>query len=314
MTTHRRDFIKHSSVIAGGLLLTNPMEALASFSNSINGNDANKLSIVHTNDLHNQLHPLQTGAKSGLGGLNNIQRDLKKVISRSLLLDAGDFLNDAASHADHRQMIDAMNLMGYTAGTIGNRELANGETYLASLLPLMKFSLVNCNYRFSNTILKEQIKPYIISKSGKYRIGITGVGPKVHVGGVSWLHPYESANSLATWLKKEKGCDLVICLSHIGYTIQDSQPNNIDFAHNSSAIDMLISGHQQHLSSDLLVCKNRNKQEVIVSHGGEAGMVVKQVTITFDKWKNRRELAFKNYIPGLPADLSAYSAIRKMNA
>src|SRR5688572_19705687 len=160
MTTQRRDFIKHSSVIAGGFLLTNPMEALASFSNSINGNDANKLSIVHTNDLHNQLHPLQTGAKSGLGGLNNIQRDLKKVISRSLFLDAGDFLDDAASHADHRQMIDAMNLMGYTAGTIGNRELANGETYLASLLPLMKFSLVNCNYRFSNTILKEQIKPY----------------------------------------------------------------------------------------------------------------------------------------------------------
>src|SRR5688500_10820029 len=104
MTTQRRDFIKHSSVIAGGLLLTNPMEALASFSKNITGTDAKKLSIVHTNDLHNQLHPFQTGKKSGLGGLNNVQRDLKKVISGSLLLDAGDFLDDTASYADHREM------------------------------------------------------------------------------------------------------------------------------------------------------------------------------------------------------------------
>ena len=315
MTTPRREFLKHTSVIAGGLLLTNPLEALASFSRGNTGScEANKLSIVHTNDLHNQLHPLQWGKQSGLGGLNNIHLHLKKVISGSLLLDAGDFLDDAASYAEHRDMIIAMNEIGYMAGTIGNRELANGQQYLATLLPLLKFPLVNCNYRFTNGKLKEGIQPYIILKSGNYRIGITGVGPKVPIAGITWMHPYDTANQIAAWLKKEKYCDLVICLSHIGYTKKSSPVNNTAFARSSAAIDLIVSGHQQHLSSDLLVCKNKNKEEVLVSHGGESGMVVKQVTITFDENKKRREVAFKNFIPGLPENISAWSTIRSMNA
>ena len=208
-----------------------------------------------------------------------------------------------------------MNGMGYSAGTIGNRELANGEAYLASLLSYVKFPMVNCNYQFTNPVLKEGILPYVIRQSGKFRIGITGVGPEVNIQGVNCLHPYTSANKLATWLKEERSCDLVICLSHIGYNIQSSSRwNNNEFARASTAIDVIISGHQQYLSNDLLVCKNLNKQEVIVSHGGEYGMVVKQLTITFDENKKRRNLAFRNFVPGLPADVSAYSAIRTINA
>jgi 5'-nucleotidase len=314
MTTQRRDFIKHSSFIAGGLLLTNPLEALASFSKSISGNDEQTFSILHTNDLHNQIDPVQWGKKSGLGGLKNIHRDLKKAISRSMLLDAGDFLDDAASFADHRKMINAMNQTGYVAATIGNRELARGEEYLADLVPYLKFPLVNCNYSFSNEKLKESIQPYIVRKSGKYRIGITGVGPRVNIEGVTWHHPYAAANKIAKWLKAEKSCDLVICLSHIGYTMPSARPGNTDFAGASIAIDLILSGHQQHLSNGLLVCKNKNKEEVVVSHAGESGMVVKQITIIFDENKKRRQLLFRNFVPGLQEDISTYSVIRTMNA
>jgi 5'-nucleotidase len=312
MTTPRRDFLKHSSFIAGGLFLTSPIETLASFSKGTATDETNKLSIVHTNDLHNQLDPLEK--YSTLGGLKNIRHHLKHLICGSLLLDAGDFLDDSASFDDHCEMIGAMNRMGYSAGTIGNRELANGEAYLASLLPYINFPLVNCNYDFTNPDLKEKILPYVIRQSGKFRIGITGIGPDVHVNGVTCQHPYAAANKLATWLKDEKSCDLVICLSHIGYNTQSATANNTDFARASTSIDVIISGHQQFLSNGLLVCKNTNKEAVIVSHGGEGGIVVKQLIFTFDENKKRRNLSFRNFVPGLPSGISAYTAIRKMNA
>jgi 5'-nucleotidase len=312
MDSQRRDFIRQSGLVGGGLLLCDPINQLSTpfglrhFLDEVN--------IIHTNDLHNSIEPLQSGKKSGYGGLKNISSSLSQNGGSFILLDAGDFLDDNASIEDHKRMIRSMNQVGFHASTIGNRELSGGVDHLASLIPLMKFSLVNCNYTFDHPDLRSNIHAYRILKSGRFKIGVTGVGTHQSIPstGVTWQHPYDKANALARMLKEEKGCDLVICLSHLGYK-QPTGPNNEEFAKASENIDLIIGGHSELIMPHQLILKNKLKQEVIVSHGGPGGILVKQVTFGFNG-QQKNNLACKNIVPGSIAGSSGYDEIRRIMA
>ena len=277
------------------------------------GHLLDEVSIIHTNDLHNNIESLQTGKKSGYGGLRNISASLAQIETSFLLLDAGDFLDDKASMEDHKRMIRSMNQLGFRAATIGNRELSNGVEHLASLMPLMKFSLVNCNYTFDDPYLCNNIHSYKILRSGRFKIGLTGVGTNqsIPTSGISWQHPYDKANSFARFMKEQKGCDLVICLSHLGYKQPSGNPANEEFAKASENIDLIIGGHSELIMPYQMILRNKLKHEVIVSHGGPGGILVKQVTFGFNG-QQRNRLAFKNFVPGSVAGSSGYDEIRRI--
>ena len=314
MDSFRRDFIKQSGFIGGGFLIADPLKQLNRFSEtSLGFNFLQQVNIYHTNDLHNCIEPLQTGKKNGYGGLKNISAVLRQSSSCHLLLDAGDFLDDAVSLQEKQRMVRSMNSLGFHASTIGNRELANGADELAQLVPMMKFSLVNCNYSFENSELRTKVQAYKIIKTGKYKIGITGVGTHQlkSMDGITWHHPYDKANAVAAQLKKEKGCDLVICLSHIGYT-QMAGPHNAEFAKASENIDLIIGGHSELVMPGNMVLKNKMKEEVIVSHGGPRGILVKQISFGFDSTHHKNNVACRNYVPGAAEGTSAYSEITRI--
>jgi len=170
MNTERRKFIRNSSLITGGLVFIDPLKKLAGLTagNAFTGT-LQTVNIFHTNDLHNQLHPFTGGNRHGYGGLRNISGVLDAAKSKHILLDAGDFLDSKASPEDHSQMIQVMNQLGYHAATIGNRELARGQEYLAGLASEMKFRLVNCNYSFSNPALREQVLSSHIISWGQFK-------------------------------------------------------------------------------------------------------------------------------------------------
>jgi len=316
MNSFRRDFLKQSGFIGGAFFIGEPLKQLNDLSaNRLGLNFLREVSIFHTNDLHNSIEPLQIGKRNGYGGLKNIKAVLNQSASTHLLLDAGDFLEDAASIQQQQQMIYAMNRIGFHASTIGNHELSKGADHLAQLVPLMKFSLVNCNYSFDHPTLAASIASYKIIKTGRFKVGVTGVGTHQlkTKDGISWHHPYDKANAIATYLKKEKGCDLVICLSHLGY-IQDKGPNNAEFAKASEHIDLIIGGHTEFVMPGSMILKNKLKQEVIVSHGGPGGILVKQITFGFNAEQQKNNITCRNIVPGAAAGTSGYAEINRIMA
>src|ERR1700754_4734146 len=106
MDSFRRDFLKHSGFIGGGLLIAEPLKQLNNFSETGLGfNFLREVNVFHTNDLHNSIEPLQRGKQNGYGGLKNIAAVLSQSSTAHLLLDAGDFIDDAAPIEEQQRMI-----------------------------------------------------------------------------------------------------------------------------------------------------------------------------------------------------------------
>lgn len=298
MNTDRRKFIRDSSLATSGILFMDPLKKISGLSEKSPGlsKALHTISVFHTNDLHNQLHPFNNGKHSGCGGLNQVKNVLQKNGGPSVLLDAGDFLDGKSSVSSHRNLINSMNQMKYDAAAIGNKELEQGQAYLSEVASLLKFRLVNCNYTFSNDALRLQVAPWHIVKWGQYKIGITGVGPELGASarseGMVFHHPYRKANEAARILKQKT--DMVICLSHLGIE-KNNRFNSLTLAKMSSDIDLIISGHEEKLIKAPLVFKNTQNHEVIVSHGGWGGLISRELAFTFNNG-SRNHFGCRNFV------------------
>ena len=260
MTQQRRTFLRNTLLSTGLLLVQKPLRTLATVSQPaayIPG-DNRELMIWHTSDLHGQLS------------------ELLPAIDQQLLLDAGDFIDNHGNASTNIAMVRAMNKAGYHVANIGHHELANGQAALAALLPQMQFALVNCNYLFSDRMLSREVLRYKIVYMGRLKVGITGVGPELPASsGVKYMPPVENANAMAAMLKKEHGCDVVICLSHL--------PDNVHMATKSSHIDLVIGAHEQteHLSS--IVLRNALDHEVYLNQTTMNGKMAGKVKMLFNE-------------------------------
>ena len=295
MNNQRRLFLGQMSLVAGAAALNKPMNSMAAISKRINTlhTAGHAVTIYHTNDLHGKLDAVN----GNMGGLNQVKTLLQSQETNGLLLDAGDFLNGSLSTAQQQKVIYTMNDMGYHAATIGDNELANGQEHLASLASLMKFTLINSNYQLNSTLSKF-VKPYIIINSGRYKVGITGVGHQLK--GIPYTDAIQSANHTARMLKENEKCDLVICLSHLGYSQKGDEPDNQKLATQSENIDMIISGHNPKLMSGQLVMLNKQKHEVIISHSAWSGLMVGKITFGFGNGKQKSNIDARYLIPGQP--------------
>lgn len=268
MNTARRSFLRNTSLVTGLLLLQKPFRSFAAVTDNASylpGNNR-ELMIWHTNDLHGQISPLLPVGQQGL------------------LLDAGDFTHHHHSAAANIDMVRAMNQVGYHVVTIGNRELANGQAALAALIPYMQFALVNCNYRFTDPVLRRNVLPYKIVYAGSLKIGITGVGPQLEAhNGITCLPPVAVANAVAARLKKDHGCQVVICLSHLGFEQPGNIADNCTMATGTTHIDYVIGGHQQKILHSVIVCRNLCGQEVYLSQAGWEGKMVGQMKMIFNE-------------------------------
>jgi len=295
MNKERRLFISQMSVMAGLAAFSKPVASAAAISKKINtfcasGRD---VTIYSTNDLHGNIAPIM----NNLGGFNQVKTLLKNQDTYGLLLDAGDFLNSGHTMATHKEVIATMNDMGYHAAAVGDHELALGQDHLAALIPLMQFTLVNCNYEFDGA-LKTLVKPSAIINAGKYKIGITGVGRRLN--GVKYNDPIKSANTIAAVLKEKEKCDLVVCLSHLGYKRPGDQPDNKSLARGSEHIDMIISGHGRDLFSYPVVLRNKLKREVIITHAAWNGLMIGKTVFSFENGGQKSKMRSNYLVPGQP--------------
>jgi len=278
----RRDFIQKTAASSALLGLTGM--SLSSFS-TVN---TKKITILHTNDTHSHIDPFPAdhpknpnmgGAARRAAIIESIRKEEKNV----LLLDAGDIFQGTPyfNYYGGELEFKLMSMMQYDVATMGNHDFDNGIEGFYAQLPHAKFDFVSANYDFKNTVLNDIVKPYkIIIKDG-IKIGIFGLG--VQLDGLVdkklyketvYNNPIEVAQDMTRILKEEKKCDLVICLSHLGFKYKDEpeKPSDIVLAQKTKNIDLIIGGHTHTFLDKPVIEKNSEGKEVLINQVGCFGV------------------------------------------
>ena len=297
--SNRRDFLRNISV-AGLFLGTGmiPKEVAAK------KNGLQKITILHTNDLHSRIEPFpkadpEYGGLGGFARINALVKKIRKEEELVLLFDAGDvyqgtpYFNFFEGEAEFK----LMSKMGYDAGTLGNHEFDNGIKGISSKMKHLNFPLLNANYDLSDTELDGRIPDYKIFDKGDLKIGVFGLGvdldgfvePK-NRGSISYIDPVDVTEKMVSILKDQIGCDLVVCLSHLGIKSFSDGDYDRDLAKRSRGVDLIIGGHTHTLLETPERILNNEGEEVLINQVGWAGIALGRIDFYIDK-ENKTKLA-----------------------
>ena len=231
----------------------------------------------------------------GLGGVAKRASLIKKIRAEEknvLLLDVGDVFQGTPYFNLYGGELELklMSEMGYDASTIGNHDYDNGMEGLVKQMPNANFPFLCANYDFSNTPLKDKTSPYKVFKKDGIKIGVFGIGieldglvDKKLYGETKYLNPFEKSAHYAHLLKKEEKCDLIICLSHLGYKYQDKKVSDVILAEQSKNIDLILGGHTHTFLDEPLSYKNSDGKEVLIAQVGWAGIRLGKIDYIFSK-------------------------------
>ena len=250
------------------------------------------LTILHTNDTHSQVEPLENGKRDAhcggyarRMGLIEQERELDPYL---ILLDAGDFGQGTPyfNFFHGRVEVDAMNKMGYDAITLGNHEFDYGVDTLATILQDATFDVVCANYDVTGSKLEGIVKPYTILHRGNLRIGVFGLGvnpyglvAEKNFQPLKYLEPTQAAQEVADLLKNRQKCDLVICLSHQGtYSYPDGRASDEDLARGTRNIDIIIGAHTHKMVENLYI-QNIDGDSVLLMQTGKAGARIGKILV-----------------------------------
>jgi len=210
-----------------------------------------KILILHWNDFHSQNIPMRSicadtpcyvgGTANLLGLINKFRKEQKNV----LVLNAGDDFQGTpvSSLTKGRSQIELMNIINPDAMTLGNHEFDYGRESLEENLKIAKFDLV-CANLWDKRKGKLFVKPYIIKKIGRAKIGVIGLTTpelfklslRENLKDLELLDIEKVLKQYISELKKEK-VDLIVALTHVG--VQGDSIIAVKFPE----IGVIIGGH-----------------------------------------------------------------------
>jgi 5'-nucleotidase len=281
MLTDRRKFLKQSVMAGGAVIAAGLLPGIAEAAPA-----GQSITILHTNDVHSRLDPfpMDGGRWQGLGGVANrasLINSIRQEAEQVLLLDAGDIFQGTPYFNVYKgePEIKAMSRMQYDAATMGNHDFDGGIENFAMQLQHASFPLIICNYDFTGTAMEGKSKPYQVFKKAGLKIGVLGVGielkglvPDNLYGKTIYSDPVAAANTTADILRRKEGCDMVICLSHLGDKYADQKISDEILAKESYDVDLIIGGHTHRFFDKPLTYKNRRNADVVVNQVGWAGI------------------------------------------
>ena len=285
----RRRFIKNSIYGSlGGSLILNSL--------SCEKKNFKKITILHTNDVHSHIEPFPKDHSKfpNMGGFerrSTLINNIRLKNPNTLLLDAGDVFQGTPYFNFYGGELEfkLMSMLKYDAMTIGNHDFDNGIDGLNSQLPKASFDIISSNYDFSNTILENKIKrtkTYILEE---VKIGVFGLGIELK-GLVSdelyketkYLDPVEISNDITDYLKNEEKCDLIICLSHLGFKYKKNKISDFILAQKTKDIDLIIGGHTHTFMDKPTIIKNKIGNDVIINQVGCFGVYLGKIDFYLD--------------------------------
>jgi 5'-nucleotidase len=293
----RRNFIKQvggvsALAMAGGLTLP-----------ALITKQQRHITILHTNDTHSHIEPFKATHsrnpnRGGVARRATLIEQIRKENKNTLLLDAGDIFQGTPyfNYFGGELEFKLMSMLKYDLATLGNHDFDNSIDGLFTQMPKAKFDFVSANYDFKNTVLDTQIKPYKIIIKDDIKIGVFGLG--VELEGLvdkkmyketGYLDPIEITQDITRQLKDEEKCDLIICLSHLGYYYKNN-PNKIsdlNLAKVTKDIDLIIGGHTHTFLPKPTIVKNIEDTNLLVNQVGAYGLNLGRVDFYFDEQNNK---------------------------
>ena len=256
-----------------------------------------QLVILHTNDTHSCIMPLNENLDNkdlaGRGGFMrriNMIKEERKQNPDLLLFDSGDFCQGSGYFTLFKGEVEIglMNQMGYECATIGNHEFDFGMENMAKLFKMANFPIVCSNYDCTGTVLEGLVKPYITIKRSGLKIGVFALSPKLkglvfdgNCEGITYLDPAETAQKYIDILRKQEKCDIVICISHLGWAISD-YPDQ-EFLRQTEGCDLVLGGHTHTYMPTLEYAPDKNGKMIPVDQNGKHGAFVGKLILNLEK-------------------------------
>lgn len=293
----RRNFIKQLGAastlsVLGGLTLP-----------SFVAKQQRHITILHTNDTHSHIEPFnanhpRNANKGGVAKRATLIEQIRKENTNTLLLDAGDIFQGTPyfNYFGGELEFKLMSMLKYDVATIGNHDFDNSIDGLFKQLPNAKFDFVSANYDFKNTVLDTHVKPYKIIVKDGIKIGIFGLGieleglvAKKMYKETGYLNPVEITQDITSQLKNEEKCDLIICLSHLGYFYKNNPDkiSDLNLAKMTKNIDLIIGGHTHTFLPKPTIVKNIEGKNTLVNQVGAYGINLGRIDFYFDEKNNK---------------------------
>lgn len=258
-----------------------------------------KITVLHTSDTHSCILPLNKSLADTLladrGGFLRRIAMLKQERQKEpnlLLFDCGDFSQGSSYYTMFKGDVEVelMNRMHYDAATIGNHEFDFGLDNMIRLFKMAEFPIVCSNYDFGNTELKDIVKPYIVLKRQGAKIGVFALCPPLeglvsakNYGPLKFLDPVEVTTRMVDVLRRQEKCDVVICLSHLGWEVSEYPDDK--FISQTSGIDLVLGGHSHTYLKTLGYVTDKEGRQVPVDHEGKHAVFVGKMQLTLTRNK-----------------------------
>jgi 5'-nucleotidase len=251
------------------------------------------ITILHTNDTHSQIDPIpdndkQWGGKGGVARRATLVKEVRRQNPNTLMVDAGDVFQGTPYFNFYKGEVEykSMSLIGYDVVTLGNHDFDNGVEALAAAMKFANFEFVSTNYDVRGTPLEPRVKPYAIRTFGDVRVGLFGLGispdnliTPENFKGVKYLDPVAMARGVVRLLREQEKCQLVVCMSHLGYypNPKGDEIGDTQVAAQVSGIDFIASGHTHTFMEKPFLQKNPEGHDTIIFQVGKSGIYVGRI-------------------------------------
>ncbi|GAB3235604.1 metallophosphatase [Hymenobacter seoulensis] len=303
----RREFLKHTGLGAASLGLL----GVAGLPAAAADKKGHRLTILHTNDMHSRIEPFPDNAAqwAGLGGMARraaLIEQIRKQESNVLLLDSGDIWQGTPYFNFFQGELEfkLMSQMAYDASTLGNHDFDNGLGGLQKQLPNATFPFLIANYDFTNTILAGKFQPYKVFDKQGIRVGVFGLGIEMaglvadkNFGATKYLDPVSTAKEMVAKLRGPEKCDMVICLSHLGYKYESAKIDDRKLAAQVSGIDLILGGHTHTFLDAPQPVASPNGQNTLINQVGWSGINLGRLDYSFERGSRRPAVAATAVLP-----------------
>ena len=259
------------------------------------GQKTKELTILHTNDTHSCIYPLSENLAdtmlAGRGGFLRRIAMLKEERAKDpdlLYFDSGDFSQGSPYYSIYKGDVEVglMNRMGIDASTIGNHEFDFGLENMARLFRMANFPILCSNYDFTGTPVEGLVKRYTVIKRKGVKIGVFALDPEMeglvstqNCVGVSYLDPVATANEMVSLLRGKLHCDLIICISHMGW-INKQTISDKEIIAQTRGIDLVLGGHSHTYLKELEYAADLDGKLVPVDQNGKHGIFIGKMKLT----------------------------------
>ena len=254
--------------------------------------------ILHTNDTHSTIEPVskyskvkEAAGKAGCVRRATMVKQLREQNPDILLFDSGDFSQGSTFYTMYKGDVEVglMNIMGYDAATIGNHEFDFGLDNLARLARQAKFPIVCSNCDFTGTPCQDVIKKYCVVVRDGVRIGVFGLTPKIeglvmkeNIAGVKYIDPIQATKEMVSVLRDKERCDIVVCLSHLGWKLAPEYIDDQVLISSTTGIDIVLGGHSHTYMKEMEWVDNAEGKSIPVDQNGKHGAFVGKITLRLE--------------------------------